>query len=223
MRSNSSPAKGSVLPRQVAASPPQQDRSRATQNRILGALAELLATKPFDQISVAELTQHAHCSMSSLYVRFPTKDALLSAFHNRFFEYSTDQVRTALEAIESERLSLEIRVHRLIAFFVHSYRTHRGLLRSLVLYDKRHAAAQFDTRTRGYKHWVFEQAIRLVFKDDPRAKHPDVVRAFGFALWLVVQGIEHVVLFDDRIGADRITDEQLTEQLARVLLGSIAR
>lgn len=208
--------------RRPLASPPLQERSRATQNRILAVLAELLATKPFDQISVAELTERAQCSMSSLYARFPTKDALLSAFYDRFFEYSTDQVATALGAIGSAALPLELRVNRLIAFFVHSYRTHRGLLRSLVLYDKRHGAAQFDARTREYKHRVFEQALGLVFKGDPRAKDPAALRSFGFTLWLVVQGIEHVVLFDDRIGSEHITDAQLTAQLTRVLFGSIA-
>jgi AcrR family transcriptional regulator len=207
----------------VTASPPLQERSRVTQNRIFAALAELLAAKPFDQISVAELTERAQCSMSSLYARFPTKDTLLSAFYDRFFEFSTDQVGTALGAIRSEALPLELRVNRLIAFFVHSYRSHRGLLRSLVLYDKHYGAAQFDARTREYKHRVFEQALGLVFKGDPRSRAPDAVRSFGFTLWLVVQGIEHVVLFDDRIGSEHITDAQLTAQLTQVLLGSIAR
>src|SRR5437879_6426356 len=67
---------------------PHQERSRATRDRILGALALLLEHKRFDAITTAELTRVARCSMSSLYARFPTKDALLSAFHNRFFENS---------------------------------------------------------------------------------------------------------------------------------------
>src|SRR3982074_3172260 len=85
---------------------PRQERSRATGDRILRALALLLEHKRFDAITTAELTRAAQCSMSSLYARFPTKDALLSAFHNRFFENSVHQVAAALTEIEAARLPL---------------------------------------------------------------------------------------------------------------------
>jgi AcrR family transcriptional regulator len=63
---------------------PQQERSRATRDRILSALALLLEHKRFDAITTAELTRAAQCSMSSLYARFPTK---LSFFVRSYREH----------------------------------------------------------------------------------------------------------------------------------------
>lgn len=200
---------------------PQQERSRATRDRILGALALLLENKRFDAITTAELTCAAKCSMSSLYARFPTKDELLSAFHNRFFENSVHQVGAALAAIEAARLPLEERIRHLLSFFVRSYREHRGLLRSLVLYDRKQATSAFAARTRAYKHMVMERALAVVLKGERRAARPKVVRAFGFTLWLVVLAIENVVLFDGLVGSEQVSDEKLTEELTEVFVGRI--
>jgi AcrR family transcriptional regulator len=200
---------------------PKQERSRATRDRILGALAILLEHKRFDAITTAELTRAARCSMSSLYARFPTKDALLAAFHNRFFENSVNQVSTMLAAIEAARLPLEERVRHLLSFFVRSYREHRGLLRSLVLHDRKQATAAFATRTRAYKHMVMERALAVVLKGERRAARPKVVRAFGFSLWLVVLAIENVVLFDGLVGSQPVSDEKLAEELTEIFVARI--
>src|ERR1700704_3454317 len=199
---------------------PQQERSRATRDRILGALALLLEHKRFDAITTAELTRAARCSMSSLYARFPTKEALLTAFHDRFFENSVHQVCAALSAIETAQLPLEKRVRHLLSFFVHAYREHRGLLRSLVLHDRK-ATSRFATRTRAYKHMVMERALAVVLKGERRAARPGVARAFGFTLWLVVLAIENVVLFDGLVGSEKVSDEKLAEQLTEVFVARI--
>ena len=199
---------------------PRQERSRATRDRILGALALLLEHERFDAITTAELTRAARCSMSSLYARFPTKDALLTAFHDRFFENSVHQVGAELAAIEAARLPLEERVRHLLSFFIRSYREHRGLLRSLVLHDRK-ATSAFATRTRAYKHMVMERALAVVLKGGRRAARPKVVRAFGFTLWLVVLAIENVVLFDGLVGSEQVSDEKLTEQLTDVFVARI--
>jgi AcrR family transcriptional regulator len=197
---------------------PQQERSRATRNRILAALARLLEKKPFHAVSTAELTRAAHCSMSSLYARFPTKDALLSAFHDRFFDYSAREVGAALDGIDAGGLPIEERVRRMISFFVHSYRKHRGLLRSLVLQERGPVTAGFAARTRAYKQLVFDRALAVVLKGERRAAEPKVIGELRFTLWLVVLGIEHVVLFGGTVGSERIADKRLAEELAKVVI-----
>src|SRR5205814_6016805 len=137
---------------------PRQARSHATRDRILAALGRLLEQKPFDAITTGELTRAANCSMSSLYARFPSKEALLSTFHDRFFDYSVDQVGQALDAIDVAGSPLNERVWRLLSFFIKSYREHRGLLRSLLQQDRQQSSAPFAARTRAYKHMVMERA-----------------------------------------------------------------
>jgi AcrR family transcriptional regulator len=199
---------------------PRQERSRATRDRILGALAVLLEHKRFDAITTAELTRAARCSMSSLYARFPTKDALLTAFHDRFFENSVHQVGAALAAIEAAQLPLEERVRHLLSFLVRAYRENRGLLRSLVLHDRKPTSA-FATRTRAYKHVVMERALAVVLKGERRAARPRVARTFGFTLWLMVLAIENVVLFDGLVGSEQVSDEKLAEQLTEFFVARI--
>jgi AcrR family transcriptional regulator len=207
---------------EAAPGAPLQERSRATRDRILAALRQLLETKTFDQISVAELTVAAGCSMSSFYARFPTKDALLSAFHERFFEVSAAQSRGALAHIAQSDAAPAERLRKLVEFVLVSYRAGRGLLRSLILHDRLHKASNFSTRTRDQKQRALDDFL-AVMRDDkgrPIAKHARA--AAGFALWLVFQAIEQVVLFDDpMMGAAPLSDRELVAQLTAVLAHAV--
>ena len=203
---------------------PRQERSRATRDRILGALARLLDGKTFDQISVAELTAAAPCSMSSFYARFPTKAALFSAFLDRFFEFSAERVGAAFSGIASGDAKAGHRARLLIEFMLQSYRGSRGLLRSLVLHDRTHPDAGFGTRTRAYKRQVATAALALLLDGDARVAYPDRVASARFGLWLVVQAIEQIVLFNDTMmGRGQMPERQLVKELTSVLLRTIER
>ena len=200
---------------------PLQARSRATRDRILAALAKLLQSKTFDQISVAELIAAADCSMSSFYARFPTKESLLSAFYDRFFEVSAAQMSSALAAIESGKAAPAERMRMLVQFMLRSYRGNRGLLRSLILHDRTHPESGFATRTRGYKQQVFETFLAAMRDERGRQIGPRGRLSGRFRLWLVVQAIEQIVLFDDPVmGSKPISERELTEQLIAVLSGA---
>ena len=57
--------------------PSKQERSRATQQRILDATADLLRNESFESISVRQIVAVANTSIGSFYGRFRDKDALL--------------------------------------------------------------------------------------------------------------------------------------------------
>ena len=159
--------------------------------------------------------------MSSLYARFPSKEALLSTFHDRFFDYSVDQVGQALDAIDVAGSPLNERVWRLLSFFIKSYREHRGLLRSLLQQDRQQSSAPFAARTRAYKHMVMERALAVVLKGAPRAIQAKGIRTFRFTLWLVVSAIENVVLFGVLVGSKAVSDKELATELTKVFVGRI--
>ena len=197
---------------------PLQARSRATRNRILGALARLLGSKTFDQISVAELIEAAPCSMSSFYARFPTKEALLNAFHDRFFEVSTAHIDRALSRIASDKAAPEQRMQMLVEFVLRSYRDNRGLLRSLILHDRTHPDSGFSARRHAYKRNVLEAFLAIMRDENGRPVSPSARSSAAFALWLVVQAIEQIVLFDDPMMAPKpITEREVVEHLTAVL------
>ena len=53
-------------------------RAVRTQNRLRGALLDLLRTRSWDDITVAGVVAHARCSRSTFYVHYDDLDALLA-------------------------------------------------------------------------------------------------------------------------------------------------
>lgn len=56
---------------------PLQDRARRSLHRMLDATTELLADRPFDEISVDEIVERAGYSKGAFYHRFDSKADLL--------------------------------------------------------------------------------------------------------------------------------------------------
>lgn len=53
-------------------------RAVRTRYRLRGALLDLLRTRDWDEISVADVVAHAHCSRSTFYAHYEDRDALLA-------------------------------------------------------------------------------------------------------------------------------------------------
>lgn len=60
-------------------SEPKQSRSRRTHKAILEAALDLLASKPFHEVSVTEIVGRAGVSVGAFYSRFASKESLLDA------------------------------------------------------------------------------------------------------------------------------------------------
>jgi len=56
---------------------PRQARAQATLERFFEATVELLQTRPFEALSVAEIVSRANASVGAFYKRFSSKQALL--------------------------------------------------------------------------------------------------------------------------------------------------
>ena len=197
---------------------PRQDRSRATRDRILSALMRLLDGKGFDQVSVSELTAAAGCSMSSFYARFPTKDALFAALLDQFFDTSSQLVGDALSRFRPAQTTRQQRTRALIEFLLRSYREHRGLLRALIDHDRRHPESGFGSRTRQHKREMSLAMFAMLLDEDFRKVDARAIESLRFGLWLVVQAIEQIVLFDSQVaGQARLSEDRLVEELGAVL------
>ena len=71
------PQKGRFATTNEPFHPPLQARSRETHRRILEAVGELLKTKTFAELTVAEIAVRSRSSVGAFYARFSDKDALL--------------------------------------------------------------------------------------------------------------------------------------------------
>lgn len=114
--------------------PPKQARSRRSYERILDATAELLADRPFDDVTVDEIVEQAGYTKGAFYHRFDGKDALLRHLVARL-------TAGALEAWEAFldpdawsdgplRDFLEAFVGRLVAIYTRSTHLMRAFVRA---------------------------------------------------------------------------------------------
>ncbi|MCF8609918.1 TetR/AcrR family transcriptional regulator [Gordonia sp. HY285] len=115
--------------------PPQQVRSRATMERIVAAAEELLDEKPFEKITIAEISARSGSAPTAFYARFSDKKALLLEVHERFRIRAADAVATAFASSDDDRRDAEEVVKDVVTALVHVYRTNENLLRSVLLAD----------------------------------------------------------------------------------------
>jgi len=197
---------------------PQQERSRKTLERLLDAAEHLILTRGAEAATVPEIARAARSSVGSFYARFPTKDALFAALLDQFFDTSSQLVGDALSRFRPAQTTRQQRTRALIEFLLRSYREHRGLLRALIDHDRRHPESGFGSRTRQHKREMSLAMFAMLLDEDFRKVDARAIESLRFGLWLVVQAIEQIVLFDSQVaGQARLSEDRLVEELGAVL------
>lgn len=185
---------------------PRQARSRATMERILVAVEELLAEKPFDQITIAEISARAESAPTAIYARFSDKTALLLAVHERFKKRNLDKIFESL----GERAELPPR--EFLAFaageLVRVYRDNHRLLRSVLLADN----ATMYARVHDLGCAILSVITQRV--SPPPERERDLDFAVRTALALLQQRLLFGAQAPTRFDYD---DDELTERITRLL------
>jgi len=160
-----------------SARPPLQARSRATFDRLLDATAALLAEKPFDEASVAEIVDRAGTSVGAFYGRFPDKDSLLDCFDERFFVLARASCDEFFDSAGWRQASLHDSVAQLVSLLVCNHRRYRGVLRALTLRALARPGSPFRERADRHNRYVLERVkAHLLTRPEP-VGHPDPARA----------------------------------------------
>jgi AcrR family transcriptional regulator len=73
--------------------PPQQERSRASFERVLQAATSLLEEEGYDGFTLAEVSKRAGVSIGSIYARVKSKDDLFYVIQDRYMTRSEDRPR----------------------------------------------------------------------------------------------------------------------------------
>jgi len=130
-------------PKPAPVTPPQQDRSRDTMDKLLDAARELLEEKSFEDVTVRAVVDRAKSSTGAFYARFENRDALLDVLDDACAE----ELRTALTAFldrcddESAEMIRRLDPGRLLAeqvgelteLLISFHRRNRGPLRAVAL------------------------------------------------------------------------------------------
>jgi AcrR family transcriptional regulator len=204
--------------RESSARPPRQARSRATLDRLLDATEALLAEKPFDAASVAEIVHRAGTSVGAFYGRFPDKDSLLDCFDERFFALARQSCAEFFDSDEWRRATLEDSVAQLVSLLVCNHRRHRGTLRALALRAREQSQSHFRERAALHNRYVLAKIKDHLLSRSERIVHPDPPRAVELAFLFTVSSVREAVLFDDVAGLPAPGDDELTAELTRSFL-----
>ena len=79
--------------RTVAVQPPQQERSRASFERVIQAATSLLEEEGYDGFTLAEVSKRANVSIGSIYARVKSKDDLFYVIQDRYMTVSENRPR----------------------------------------------------------------------------------------------------------------------------------
>lgn len=199
---------------------PQQRRSRATMERIVTVAEELLSEKPFEQITIAEISTRAGCAPTAIYSKFSDKTALLLEVHDRFKDRVAEQTRLAAEELHAGGASPDELLEWAASGLVTLYRANRRLLRSVLLAGNVVMYERASELTRTLSTTLAERLAA----DVPARRRAPLERDLDFALRTVVALLQQDLLYE-QVAPSRFIypDGDLDARLAAVLTEAYRR
>jgi AcrR family transcriptional regulator len=110
-------------------SPPKQQRSRASLERVLAAATEILERDGYDGLSVQEVCRRAGAGVGVIYSRLGSKEGLLMAVHARLLQQLDADCEELLGALHAFTGPTGQLVRRAVAAQAETFRRHERLLR----------------------------------------------------------------------------------------------
>jgi AcrR family transcriptional regulator len=196
---------------------PQQDRSRKTLERLLDATEAIIRERGVEAVTVPEVARAARSSVGSFYARFPDKAALLRTLHERACEQTLATATAALDPARFRHLGTEELVRLFIGFAVRLFHERRPLMLAFSTalagdpgFAERRArnAAAIGTLLRG-----------LLLERRAELHHPRPAEALDMGLRVVTATLEQRNGLEAGGGEVAISDEALSEELSRMILG----
>ena len=204
--------------------PPQQERSRASFERVLQAATSLLEEEGYDGFTLAEVSKRAGVSIGSIYARVKSKDDLFYVIQDRYMTRTEDRPLLrdpeAWSALSSHGLIVAV-VHELGEIFKQNERLlrvfmHRGIVDPVVATRSSASVSQFHDAVEA----ILLARSSSITHDDP-ALAVDV--AFRMAWGTLARQIMYGPTFEShRVIAWKTLVDELGRACAAYLLGGAA-
>lgn len=160
--------------------PPRQARTHRSLERLLDVAELLLRDKIFDDIHIREIAIRAETSVAAFYRRFPDKDALLHALHERRCE---EALATADDALSPERwhgATIAEILCTIFPFMIDVVHSNEGLDRAI--YQRAMTDELMRERAMKLNRYVVAGISDLLLERADEIRHPDPQSAVSFAL-----------------------------------------
>lgn len=199
-------------------SPPLQERSRRTAERITAAALALLERKSFAELSVAEIARKAGVSVGGFYARFPSKQALLQYFDATVVEGILARAEVELDPARLAEADARTVVATYLRLAVRMFRRHRPVLQQVALRSRTSRDPAFRARIRAANARLHGRFRELLLARRAEIRHPEPELALDLGLTFVSATMREYVLFAEfRPDFARIDDARLVRELTEAL------
>ena len=194
--------------------PPQQARSRETQEALLSAAEQVFSEVGIAQATVAEICERAGVAVGTFYGRFPDKDALLLFWYERFFKRGRVMFDRAFsDAMWEGRTAIDV-LRGWVQSRVLHYRRNRKLLKALMLYMRGRPSLEFKAAAAHMRLPALERLTDLLMARLHEWSHHDPSTALRMAVVLTESSVQSVVVFNEgRTDDAPFSDDELVENL----------
>jgi AcrR family transcriptional regulator len=179
-----------------------QDRSREAERRLVRSLTALLASRPYERISVPDIAAEAGVAVGSVYRRFPSKERLLFHAANELARVVLlpDLERTARRE-QWERLNGRDVLGRYLRFVARAFRRHRPLLRAVSVVSRLDLDRDL-TRAVTVANGIAHSRIReLLLARRSEINHARAEGAIDLGILLASAALREVVLFGQPVSS----------------------
>lgn len=163
--------------------PAQQQRSRDTHDAIVAAFRDLLSTKSFDAVSVAEIADHAGVSVGGVYARFASKHALLIPMFDDMIGVCTSALDRAMDDAALPGRSLADAVHAYVSGMVTMFRRFRTPMLQIARAASGDTARAIGERAHAFNVHAHERFRSLAWARRNEIGHPAPKSAIELALF----------------------------------------
>jgi AcrR family transcriptional regulator len=119
----------------VKAFPAKQQRSEQTHEKLLQAGLDLLRDGLFDDISIAQISARAGCSVGSFYLRFRNKEAFFEFLFESISKKLQADLLSSLTPKSIKELTLAQTVRHCVDHYVETNRQYESIIRAAVQYS----------------------------------------------------------------------------------------
>jgi AcrR family transcriptional regulator len=191
---------------------PQQERSRASMERILEATEALLLDRPFDEITVREIVREAESSVGAFYNLFGEKDALLPFLIDRHYDEMSKTAASVLTDPRCAAIGLSERGRLLIEHGVTALRRKRGLYREIFLRLVSRPEGMTE-HERERNESVKAQMVRWLLERKDDCPCPDADAAIRFAFLQMYSTMNNAILAQPPTDVIDFGDDELVDRM----------
>ena len=194
---------------------PTHKKGRQSQDRIVRATLTLIESKPFDQLTIANIMEEAGMAVGTFYRRFKSKESVLpfvfKAYDDLFEGWSKGF--SEVEPSGPDEM-IELVVRRTAEL----YSKHAGLIRTVHLYDRLHPEMGKDKSDRRGLYDLFGMVLA---KDMDHPTKEDQIRGRMAMLTMVSVMTEHYLYSDHSPASNTDLRNQDVEDLLTRMLASL--